>query len=170
MENKKFKAENVRLAKVKYYDVDHNGVEVNDMDAYAFLYQMGDNYINIFDVCESLPVFERVPYSNTTLSGDDFGTKLKLVSGDDGSSGACYILEKEDGKKLFGREDIDMSTLQNYLLKSSKFFVDRLRLLEDKDSKINKRLYYHTYLADQKKMKELMDYINSHEKVKTYTK
>lgn len=170
MEKKKMKAENVRLAKVKYYDVDHNGVEVNDMDAYAFLYLNGESYVNLFDVCEDLPVFERVPYSNTTLSGEDFGTKLKLVSGDDSVSGACYVLERENAKEMFGTDEIDLSVLQKYLLKSSKFFVDRLGLLEDKNSNINKRLYYHTYLADQKRMEELKKYINSHEKVKTYTK
>ena len=63
------------LAKVKYFDVKHNGVEVTGEDPYVFLLNINNTYINLFDPVENLPVYDRLPYSNTTMSGVDFGSK-----------------------------------------------------------------------------------------------
>ena len=170
MENKKLKASSIRLAKVKYYDAKRGGVEVSDIDAYAFLYRYGEEYVNIFDLGESLPVFERVPYSNTTLDGEDFGTKLMLVGGDDTKSGACYILEKTTAKDLMGEDQVSVDSLQDYLLRSNDFFVDRLSILDDETTMINKSLYYHTYLSDKRRMYTLKKYFGSHENGVSYKK
>ena len=53
----KIKTENLRLAKIKYYDTVHNGVEVSDLDAYVFLVQVGENqFLNL----KKLPKQEKI--------------------------------------------------------------------------------------------------------------
>lgn len=167
----RLEAEKLRIGKVKYFDVEHNGVEVNDIDAYAFLYKVGDQYVNIFDICEEeRPVFERVPYTNTTLDGEEFGTKLMQVSGDSSKSGPCYILEKETGKDIFNRYSVTMNTIQEYMFRSPRFYVDRLGILENNVPASTFRLYYSVFLKDQEDLANLEAYFASHEKQKVYHK
>ena len=69
METKKMKTQDLRLARVRYYDTKHNGAELSHLEAYAFLRKAGEHFYNVFDVVEDLPVLDRMPYSCTTRSG-----------------------------------------------------------------------------------------------------
>ena len=167
----RLESKNLRLGKVKYFDVEHNGVEVNDIDAYVFLYNINGHYVNIFNICEEeYPVFERVPYTNATLDGEDFGTKLMQVAGDSTKSGPCYILEKETGKDIFDCYSVTMNTIQDYMFSSPKFFVDRYDILTKNVDNHTRRLNYYVLLKDEKDLANLEEYFASHEPQKVYKK
>ena len=160
MENRKLNLKNVKLARIKYFDVKHNGAEVNDIDAYAFLYEQDGEYANIFNPERELPVYGRVPYTNTTRDGEDFGTKIVLKSGEI-SDGPCYIIDVEKCDEFFGKEQIDMVGLKQYVLRSNKFFIDRYSML--KEGTRNERIFHHKKMQqDMKMIKEFNEFIESH--------
>ena len=160
----------LKLAKVRYYDASHNGAELTDIDAYAFLLDVNGNYINLFDPVEDLPVFDRTSYTNTTLNGDDFGTLIRHLHGSL-DSGPCYIIEKVDLSRIFKKDKIRVSELIEYIIKSDKFFVDRLNLYkEKKNSARRNEINKNKIKNDELMMFRFQDYLNSHEKTKVYKK
>ena len=161
MKSKKIDANKLRLAQLKYFDEAHNGVEVNGLDAYAFLYNSDGHYINPFDSFTALPVYERLPYSNTTRDGEDFGSKIIYVQGDK-SSGPCYVMGNTTMRELFGAKEITEEVLKNYIIKSRKFFIDRpvlMRALSKKDL----RRYQDKLIKDAEMMDRLTEFFESHE-------
>lgn len=156
---------NLKLAQIRYFDTYHNGVEIPDIKAYTFLYKHGDHYINYLNPYEELPVYDRVPYTNTTMDGFDFGTKIVLAQGEC-MDGACYVIENMGVDNIFGMDTITSDQLEEFVLKSNLFFVDRLRLLSNKkvvslDSK---------YSEDIEKTKKFKEYMRSSRKGAIYKK
>ena len=134
----KIRTENLRLAQLRFYETQRNGTEILPMLAYAFLLKNGDQYINILNPEEEYPVYGRVPYSNTTISGEDYGTKIILLSGEE-RDGLCYVLENRSVSSMFGnKEEISFQELQKYVMFSSDFFVDRMKIVEE-EKKVLKR-------------------------------
>ena len=131
MIDKKIKTEDLSLVTLKYYEKGL-GVEVCENFSYAFLVNVNGVYINPFSQLELYPVFERVPYCNTTLDGEDFGSKLNLLNDID-QSGPCYIVV---GTNIFDKEEVTYEELENYILKSSNFFRDRFYIARDRLSKL----------------------------------
>ena len=165
----KIKTDNLRLAKVKYFDTKHNGAEISDIEAYAFLVEVGENqYLNVFDPDENIAVFDRSNYSNYTKDDVAFGNRLVHVCGEI-ANGACYVMERISVPALLGVESITLEQLKDYILASDKFFVDRLSLLE---SGPRKRGIAHKAKVwdDTKKMMALKKYIASHEDAVQYKK
>ena len=156
---------NVKLAQVRYFDTYHNGVEIPEIKAYTFLYKQGDYYINYLNPSEELPVYDRVPYTNTTLDGFDFGTKIVLAQGEC-MDGPCYVIENIGVDNIFGMDTITSEQLEEFVLKSNLFFVDRLGLINNKKViSINSK-----YLEDVEKMKAFRKYMVTSRKGAVYKK
>lgn len=121
----------IRLAELKYFDAKHNGIEYGDAQSYVLLYEVPDKctssvkYVNFFDFCDTYPVFKRSKfYGAFTKDGVDFGTKIVPVS-DDVSTGPCFLLTDVNFRDVFGRDNVTIDVLENYILKSEKYFKDR---------------------------------------------
>ena len=162
MVNKQMKADQVRLARVRYYDDSKKGIEVDNIGAYAFLVKAGTKYINIFDITSDLPVFERVPYSNTTKDGEDFGSKVMQISGVEDVSGLVYVLEDSTAKDLFNEDQVSDELLKRYIIHSKKFFVDRKSIIQDCPSKLEMLRALPILLSDEKKHAKLQRLVDSH--------
>ena len=162
--NKTLDTNKLRVAEVRYYDSKMGGVEVSSTMAYAFLYRIGDRYVNVLDPSKEFPVFSRAPYSNVLMSGLEFGNRLFYECGDL-CDGACYVMSRESGEEIFGREAIEMETLKSYILNSNYFFLDRADIL--KSMPFRKRLKYLPLLfSDGKKMSEFYAFLDSHDQKK----
>ena len=166
MSNEIINLKNLNLAKIRYFDKKMNGAEVSSIDAYAFLYKNGDEYINIFSPEDSYPVYGRVPYSNTTRSGEDFGTKIIHLAGEE-KSGPCYIIEQADCCDMFGRTFIRYDELKNSVIRSSKFFPDRVKLMSGL-SKRNYILNYNKIKEDRALSHKFNEYLNAERETVVY--
>ena len=132
----KIKTKDLNLVTLKYYE-EGNGVEVSDNFSYAFLVKIKDGvYINPFSQLELYPVFERLPYYNTTLDGEEYGNKLRLLNDVD-VTGPCYIVV---GDNVFDKDVISYEELENYILNSSNFFKDRFYIAKDRLTKLKQPL------------------------------
>lgn len=168
MENRSLKTEDLRLARVKYFDIEHNGAELTDVEAYAFLQKVGDKYVNVFDLTEDMPVLDRSIYPNVMRNGEEFGNRLIHVCGHL-TDGPCYVIEPVNVRALFGYDLIGSNELKEYVLRSESFFVDRLNLIKGEKS-VRRLGMLSTVKSDEAKMAELKEYIASHEKAKQYVK
>lgn len=144
----------IRIAKVRYYDNKRKGVEVTSLDANAILIKIDGEYKNIFDEkMMELPVFSRTLYSNTTENGDDFGTKLIHLSGEL-KTGLCYILDKGNMLKEFGKPEVSISDIENYIINSKDFYIDRESIIKNKDISRKMKRYYRKLLVDDRIAKD----------------
>ena len=157
----KIKLKRLKLARVKYFDKEHNGAEVNDIDAYAFLYEKDGEYVNLFNPAREYPVYGRVPYTNTTRDGEDFGSKIVLRSGEV-ESGPCYIIDMEDCSKFFGKDKMSLDSLKQYMMMSSSFFIDRLEMMQE-GTKREKILHYKKIQQDRTMHARFNQFMDSHE-------
>lgn len=155
--------ERLKLAQVRFYSESHRGVEIPREKAYAFLYRLEDDqYINLLDPLNELPVYERVPYANSFQNGESYGTKISLVSGDS-KSGACYVMENIGFDRIFEEKTITMDQLKKYILASDKFFIDRPKIVEDS---VQGKGFVDRFIAfdkkyrdDKKKQEEFQQYL-----------
>ena len=125
MQNKMINVDDIKLAKIKYYDSELNGVELSDISAYVVLIKCNGKYINVFDPeLRDVPVLRRTVYVNVTKDGDDYGTKLVYVCGEL-KSGMCYIIEDKNMREVFKKDNVNISDIEKYIINSIHFFVDR---------------------------------------------
>ncbi len=167
MKEYRIAVKDLRKAKIRYYETD-KGCEIPELEAYALLIKIGDEYRNVVRPLEECNVYDRVPYSNRTQGGDDFGTKIVLASGKE-EDGICYIIEKNldafTGKDYVTVREIDDEIINNL----DVFYFDRWDLcFEDgvpinKNSKIVKK-------ADRERRKKFIEFLESKEKQKTFKK
>lgn len=156
MENKVIKTDDLYFATIKYYEKD-KGVEVVENFAYAFLIKMDNMYINPFSPLDLFPVFDRVPYPNYTLSGEEFGSKLRLLNTID-RSGPCFIVV---GEKLFDKEEVNYEELEEYVINSKLFFKDRLPIAKERMKKFKSPLKMcEIILSDEKKLDNYESYFS----------
>ena len=120
----------IRLGKVSYYSMSHNGSCVPPIDAYVFMVNVNGVYVNPFNEEMNFPVYDRSPYSCTTRDGDDYGNLIQNVQGED-RNGTCIVLERFDVGESFGEKELSLGMLEDYILSSNKFFVDRLNLIQE---------------------------------------
>lgn len=122
----KIKTKDLKLATLRYFSEENRGVEVDSpLGCYAFLVEIGkDTYVNPFNPLEEYPIFKRVPYSNTTMSGEDYGTKIMSVN-NILREGPCYVLSDSSIVEYFSGEEIDLEVLEEYMLKSRGYFRER---------------------------------------------
>ena len=161
----KLKTKDLRITEIRYFDTLHNGVLVPSQEAYTFLQKIGDQYVNVFTPEVEYPIYERVPYSNTTKDGWEFGTKIMLVSGEC-QDGLCYVMERTPVQDVLRVDEITKEELEKVILKSNVFFINRIDLLKkEKNSFFNRQLR-----EDQKKMKKFQQYLDSCQKGLQYHK
>ena len=170
MRNLKVDTSKVKLAQLRYFNLERKASEIPEDKVYAILVEVNGTYINVLNPLEELPVFDRSPYTNTTPDGKhEFGNQLFLINGEL-QDGPCYILEREDMKGELRREKVSISDIENYVLNSKLFFVDRVELLE-KDKRLARDRYYKKlYLEDIRKLTKLNEYLNSFKKEKELEK
>lgn len=161
---KTINTKDLRLAQIRYFETAHNGVEIPEIKAYAFLRKIGENYINVLNPEEVYPVYDRVPYGNTTRDGIDYGTKIIRVSGEE-EDGPCYVVEKLDMDHVFETQNLTKEQIEKIVLISDLFFIDRPKLLRRKGA-----FFLHKKLREDEKKKEMfLKYLNSKEE-KVYQK
>lgn len=123
--NQKISTENLRPVGLRYFSEKENGMEVSKNLGYAFLVKVDENlYINPFEPLETYPLFDRLPYTNVTSYGEEFGSKIELVCGEE-KTGPCYITLAEDSTKIFKKDSITVGELEDFILRSRYYFMDR---------------------------------------------
>ncbi len=129
----KIDTKKLKLAEVRYFDKEHNGVEVFGPRAYAILYEVDDKdiptfkgtkYVNIFGLEDFDLVFKRSRfYSCCDTYGFDYGTKMEHVFGEI-ESGPCLVLTDDDFSDVYGSY-VSYEALENYVLRSDHYFLGR---------------------------------------------
>ena len=151
----------IRRAQIRYFEKNRNACEIPEINAYTYFLDLNGVYVNIFHPFDEYNIYDRLPYSNSTSNGEEFGTVIKLVSGNI-EDGVCYVLDRsrfEFGDKKY----ISAEELESIIINMDEFVVDRLSILESKKNiSIIKRK--KIIKSDMKKLQELQDYINSKEK------
>lgn len=167
----KFDASKIKLAQVRYFDVERNGCEIPPTKAYVILLEDNGTYMNVFSLEDHVPVYSRVPYSNTTRDGEDFGTKIVLSSGEV-QEGMCYVLDSLSSDSLFGdKKTVSYESLKNYVLNSDLFFPDRISLLrKEKRNLRTKFRIAKQYKSDLERFDALSEYFLNQEKEMQYRK
>lgn len=120
----------LKIADVRLFDTKRMASEIPCVHGYVFLVKDNDMYYNLFDPFMEYPVYTRLPYSNTTLDGEDYGSKICLVQGE-AQDGVCYIVENLNLRSLFGQDYITLPELKKYILSSQYFFIDRMSILDE---------------------------------------
>lgn len=146
----KFDTDKLHLAVIK--NNTENGVEFTADFEYALLLEPREGiYINLLNPVRFYPVFKRLPYSNTTLDGEDYGTKLALVSKfTDENERYCYVLKKASFDQIFGKI-ATMEEIENFVLNSGFYFADRKRIAMDRILELNRPVVMlKKYFADKK--------------------
>ena len=164
MKHTKISADKVRIGQMRYFDKKGNGTEIPEEKAYAFLVNVNGVYINPFNPFEEVPVYDRTNYTNTTLDGVSYGTKIVLASGEV-KDGPCYVLEKGDGREIFDKEEVTIKDLEDYMFASQDFFFDRMEVAKANRWKPKEMLYRYTQMGDDYiKMMNLDMYLSREEK------
>lgn len=158
----KFNTSNLYLAEVKYADKE-KGIELMDAISYAFIYHKDNSFYNVITK-EEYPTYIRVPYPNRTIDGEDYGSKVSLLN-DINTTGECYLLTNINGRVLFNEEEIDLLSIENYILDSSYYFKDRVgiainRLVDLKEPFKMIRIIKNEY----SKKEEIDEYFREREK------
>lgn len=150
------------LADLRIYDKKF-GVEVDFDMPKVLLIEKDGVYHNVFNEEEVYPLCKRLPYSNTTLDGDSYGTKLSVNEKElEKNIGLCAI---EDDKTSI-LEDcnssyIDLKNLEDKVINSDLFFKDRATILYKRANE----------LTSKRKARKLMKLVErDYEKLKHYEK
>lgn len=152
-------AEKIHLVELRYFDSEHNGIEVSKPLSYGFLLELNDvgqKYLNIFDFEESYPVYKRVPYGNTLADGTSYGTKVVLDDGEE-KDGPCWVLTGQTGSDIFKRKYMMANQLEDYMLKSSEYFKDRIKIARERRSEFDHPLEMSKIIRRDKVLKKEMD-------------
>lgn len=171
--NREICVDNLKLAELKYFDKEHNGIELTEPLSYIVLFNNGDDYVNLLSPDESYPVFIRKPHYTNYYGdgGETYGTKVKLLTNEEECvTGPCWLLCNNDLKMVLG----DVTTLkdvQNYVLRSHYYFKDRLSLVTAKMRRFqDMRKMREILVTDLKKRDALYTFFEERQKGKSYIK
>ena len=133
MENSLVSINRIKRAEMRYYERNKNGVAIPNIKAYAILIEVNGVYVNIVKPFKEYNVWGRLPYTNSTMSGEDFGTKITLLSGKD-EDGVCYVLDSVLPMELINlaiedTNNICINDIYRYIANSNDFYFDRAELL-----------------------------------------
>ncbi len=120
------KTKDIRLGAIRKFI--GKGLEYKNDSEFVLLVKDKDKYLDLFseEDTENFAVFKRLPYSNTTLDGVSYGTKVFQVNNFkavDGSS--CVLLENVNFKEILEKDVISADELKNYALQSKYFIRQR---------------------------------------------
>lgn len=126
----KINTKDLRLAEVRYFDVENNGLEYTPPLSYVVLLNRGDTYINLLNCGDFAPIYSRNDHESNIYNRDTeeyIGTKVELVCGEV-QEGEAWLLNDTDFVQHFGCEEVEMADVEHYVLQSNLFFKDRIEL------------------------------------------
>ena len=123
----------LKIAAIRYYDDEHNGMEFTDPVSHVVLLNRGDTYINLLNPGEVCPIWVRVPNTTNAIGSSDeyIGTKIDIVQGDI-QSGEAWLIDDTDMSSCFGKENVSLRDVENYVISSSDYFHNRAELIQDR--------------------------------------
>ncbi len=163
------KAKDIKIAELKFFDKDHFGIEVSEVQSYGLIAKVGgitdSVYLNLLNPFEEYPIFERLPYSNCNSDGVEYGAKVISVGKEELETGPCWVIGKENLFEVLGKEDVEKEDIEDFVLKSPFYYKDRMPLVKRKMKKslpFSKRfsdLYCTFYddTVDKRKMDEFFE-------------
>ena len=159
VKNVEIDSSKLKLAQIRYFDMESKASKLPEENAYVFLIEVDGKYVNVLDSTQELPVFARSPYSNITMDGVEFGNQIYLVNGEL-KDGPCFIIENINLKHEFKKDKILIKELENYIINSDKFFIDRIKILEKQKKKIKKNLIKQKIENDLESFYKLNAYLS----------
>ena len=123
----KISIDKVRRADLRYYDDEHHGIELTDSQSKAILVDLGFGYLNLFNLGEGYPVFDRSKFTNISSAGEDYGTKMIPLS-ENFDTGPCWVLEAVNMRNELKKAFVSIEDIENYILESSDFYKDRTEI------------------------------------------
>ena len=124
----KINTKDLKLAEVRYFNVERNGLELTPPLSHVVLLNRGDTYINLLNCGELQPIYKRDKYKTNIYSDEEYiGTKIDLVCGNV-QDGEAWLLNDTDFVQYFGCEEVEMTDIEHYVLQSNLFFKDRIEL------------------------------------------
>jgi len=172
MKKTKVDTRKLRLAKIKVYDEEGKGSKYmpTGVEApYVFLYDINGTYVNLFNPAEELPICERAPYAICDEEGEDYATYMWHIAGEL-KDGPFYLMSSQSCKTdIFSEDEIELDFLKKYMLRSSRFFYDRLEIINSLPLK-ERRKYKDVAKKDEKRHFDFDQYVSSHEKGFSYLK
>lgn len=169
------RVKDLKSADVRYFDLEHNGMELTQPVSKVILLNRGDTYINLLNPGEIAPIYGRVENTTNVYGADGyFGTKITLLSGEC-KSGEAWLINNTDFSEVFPTEFVSIEEIENYVLESSQFYHNRAELIERRLNK--KRLssvkrvdLLCTQLSDEKKKAEMDSFFEERGCEKVYFK
>lgn len=167
MKNYIIPVERIKKAQLRYFD--GNGTEIPEIQAYTIFIKKDDTYVNLFDFITECNVYERLPYSNNTQSGEDYGTKIRLVCGKE-ERGICYVLEAGKMNELKSVDSISLMDLYKIILESDDFYFDRKDIINAYPHLLGYHERKRILAKDDVMMNKLFEYFDEKELEKVYKK
>lgn len=156
---KLYDANAIKLAELKYYSKENNGVEVSLPVSLGVFICLKDRWFNIFDVADDAVIFERLKcYGNVTSTGLEYGSKLRMVSDEEKDvSGPCWILSDKTFSKIIGKEKVSYEEIEDYILCSQEYFKDRSEIARKRIFSFREPTRMINIIRRDKKNKNRMD-------------
>ena len=124
------KVKDIKVADVRYFDGEHNGLEFTEPLSRVVLLNRGDTYINLLNPGEFAPIYKRIPNTTNAYSTEDyFGTKIEHVSGME-RTGEAWLLTDGDFRCIFSGDEVTIKEIEDYVLRSSYYFHNRAELID----------------------------------------
>lgn len=124
------KVKNIKVADVRYFDGEHNGLEFTEPLSRVVLLNRGDTYINLLNPGEIAPIYRRIPNTTNAYSTEDyFGTKIEHVCGEE-KTGEAWLLADIDFSRIFCSEFVDIKDVEDYVLRTCDYYHNRADLIE----------------------------------------
>lgn len=126
----KIDTKNLKIADVRYYDSEHNGLELTCPISKVVLYNRGDTYVNLLNPIDFTLVCKRVP-GPTSWEGERLETRIVPLAGQV-VTGEAWLVTDFDFGNYFGSDTVDLEDVENFVLHSSYFYKDRLAIVQRK--------------------------------------
>ena len=152
-----FKTKELSVAEIRLFNEERKSSIIPEKRSYTILFNKDGKYMNLCNPLLNYPVYDRVPYSNNLSDGEDYGTMITLVSGEI-KDGPCYILDV-DMQKVLARDTISYEDIISFVLQTSKFFPDRISIIEQMDF-FSRMKYHKKYISDKKDFEIFDNYMN----------
>lgn len=128
----KVNTKDLKVAEVRYYDVDHRGLEYTKPVSHVILLNRGDTYVNLLNPGEFSPIYKRVPSTTNACGTEDyFGTKIEQVCGEF-VSGEAWLLSDIDFSGVFESAEVDIHDVEDYVILSSDFYHNRVDVIQQR--------------------------------------
>lgn len=153
--------ENLFLAELKYFDKDHNGIEVTEDLSYVIIERFGNEkegytFLNVFDRLETFPVFKRNTCYENYSNGICYGSKIESVSSFF-ETGPCWLI-KSSLKDTSLPENVSMEDLENIVLISKNYFKDRKSIAARRMKKFDNYFKMLRIIKNDRKHEDYMNY------------